>query len=78
MGFKRSKQTQLFADADTIISVHHVICDVYQSRLKGTKLASFSEEETTGALADVLRAWVQKYGIPRSIYTDWTPPRSVS
>lgn len=44
-GFKRSKQTQLFADADTIISVHRVICDIYQSRLKGVqrscKLATY-------------------------------------
>jgi transposase len=37
----------------------------------GTTLAWFSEEETTWAVADVLRAWVQKYGIPRAIYTDW-------
>ena len=43
----------------------------------GTTLAWFSEEETTWAVTDVLRAWVQKYGIPRSIYTDWTPTRSV-
>jgi hypothetical protein len=43
--FKRSKQTQLFADADTIISVHRVFCDVYQSRLMGVqrscKLATY-------------------------------------
>ncbi len=37
----------------------------------GTTLAWFSEEETTWAVSDVLRAWVQKYGIPRAIYTDW-------
>jgi transposase len=37
----------------------------------GTTLAWFSEEETTWGVADVLRAWVQKYGIPRAIYTDW-------
>ncbi len=37
----------------------------------GTTLAWFAEEETTWAVADVLRAWVQKYGIPRAIYTDW-------
>jgi transposase len=37
----------------------------------GTTLAWFAEEETTWAVADVLRAWVQTYGIPRAIYTDW-------
>ena len=40
-------------------------------------LAWFSEEETAWVVADVLRAWVQEYGILRSIYTDWTPARSV-
>ncbi len=29
------------------------------------------EQETTWAAADVLRAWVEKYGIPHSLYTDW-------
>jgi transposase len=37
----------------------------------GTTLAWFAEEETTWAVADVLRAWVERYGIPRAIYTDW-------
>ena len=44
-GFKRSKQTQLLEGADTTIFVHRVICDVYQSRLKGVqrscKLATY-------------------------------------
>ena len=29
------------------------------------------EQETTWAAAAVLRAWVEKYGIPHSLYTDW-------
>lgn len=33
-------------------------------------LGRFDEEETTWALADVLRAWVKKYGIPRALYVD--------
>lgn len=37
----------------------------------GTTMAWFAEEETTWAVADVLRAWVERYGIPRAIYTDW-------
>ena len=37
----------------------------------GTTLAWFAEDETTWAVADVLRAWVERYGIPRAIYTDW-------
>jgi hypothetical protein len=37
----------------------------------GITMAWFAEEETTWAVADVLRAWVERYGIPRAIYTDW-------
>jgi transposase len=37
----------------------------------GLGLAWIAEEETTWAVADVLRAWVEQYGIPRAIYTDW-------
>lgn len=33
-------------------------------------LGHFAEEETTWALADALRAWVEKYGIPRALYVD--------
>jgi transposase len=33
-------------------------------------LGHFAEEETTGALADAYRAWVEKYGIPRALYVD--------
>ena len=29
------------------------------------------EQETTWAAAAVLRAWVENYGIPHSLYTDW-------
>ena len=37
----------------------------------GTALAAFAEDETTWAVADLVRAWVERYGIPRAIYTDW-------
>ncbi len=30
-----------------------------------------SEQETTWAAARVLRAWVERYGIPHALYTDW-------
>ena len=33
-------------------------------------LGQFAEEETTWALADAYRAWVEKYGIPRALYVD--------
>lgn len=36
-----------------------------------TSLATFSAEETTWGVADTLRAWVEKYGIPRALYVDW-------
>jgi hypothetical protein len=37
----------------------------------GTTLLRFGAEETTWAAAGVLRAWVERYGIPRALYTDW-------
>jgi transposase len=36
-----------------------------------TSLATFRLEETTWGVADTLRAWVEKYGIPRALYVDW-------
>jgi transposase len=37
----------------------------------GLAIASFAEEETTWAVSDLVRAWIERYGIPRAIYTDW-------
>jgi hypothetical protein len=34
-------------------------------------LARIGAEETTWAVANTLRAWVEKYGIPRALYVDW-------
>lgn len=34
-------------------------------------LAHFDQEETTWAVADTFRQWVEKYGIPRALYVDW-------
>jgi hypothetical protein len=36
-----------------------------------TALFSFSREETTWAAADLLRAWIERYGVPKALYTDW-------
>src|SRR2546425_11758145 len=36
-----------------------------------TALGRFSEEETIWAAAGVLRGWIEKYGVPRALYTDW-------
>ena len=36
-----------------------------------TALGRFSEEETTWAAAGVLRRWIERYGVPRALYTDW-------
>jgi hypothetical protein len=33
--------------------------------------AHFSEEETIWAAARVLRQWIDKYGVPLALYTDW-------
>lgn len=37
----------------------------------GTTLLRFSDHETTWAAADVLQAWIECYGVPRALYTDW-------
>ena len=37
----------------------------------GTADGRLSEQETTWAAARVLRMWVERYGIPHALYTDW-------
>lgn len=37
----------------------------------GTCLCRLGEEETTWLAADALRAWVERYGVPRALYVDW-------
>jgi hypothetical protein len=34
-------------------------------------LLRFSDEETTWAAAEVLNAWIAKYGVPAALYADW-------
>jgi transposase len=34
-------------------------------------LGRIGEEETTWAVAAAMRAWVEKYGVPRALYVDW-------
>jgi transposase len=34
-------------------------------------LARMGKEETIWAAAGVLRAWIEKYGVPQALYTDW-------
>lgn len=34
-------------------------------------LGRFSEQETIWAAVDVLRSWLETYGIPQALYTDW-------
>lgn len=34
-------------------------------------LSQLHEQETTWAAVDVLRAWIEQYGIPHGLYTDW-------
>jgi transposase len=36
-----------------------------------TALAAFTQEETTWAAADLLRRWIERYGVPCALYTDW-------
>ncbi len=37
----------------------------------GLGLCRFSEQETTWAAADLLTAWVGRYGVPKALYCDW-------
>jgi transposase len=37
----------------------------------GTTLLRLGEQETIWAAVDVLRAWIERYGVPRALYTDW-------
>jgi transposase len=36
-----------------------------------TTEARLGKEETIWAAVGVLRAWIEKYGVPRALYTDW-------
>lgn len=36
-----------------------------------TTLLRFGDEETIWAAVAVLRAWIEAYGVPRALYTDW-------
>jgi transposase len=37
----------------------------------GTTCSRLGEQETIWAAVGVLRLWIEKYGIPRGLYTDW-------
>ena len=37
----------------------------------GTTLSQLHEQETIWAAAEVYRAWVETYGVPHTLYTDW-------
>jgi transposase-like protein len=36
-----------------------------------TALFAFSKEETTWAAAELLRAWIERHGVPKALDTDW-------
>jgi transposase len=37
----------------------------------GQSVGRFGAQETIWAAVGVLRAWIERYGIPRALYTDW-------
>ncbi len=37
----------------------------------GTTWSQFHEHETIWAAVEVLRGWIEQYGVPRRLYTDW-------
>src|SRR5205085_280722 len=37
----------------------------------GATLCRMGEEETIWAAAGVLQAWIERYGVPQVLYTDW-------
>jgi transposase len=36
-----------------------------------TALFAFTKEETTWAAAELLRSWIERYGVPVALYVDW-------
>ena len=37
----------------------------------GIALMSFTHDETTCDVAELVRRWFEQYGVPRALYTDW-------
>src|SRR5208282_5048591 len=37
----------------------------------GTTLCRMGQEETIWAAVGVLRTWMERYGVPQALYTDW-------
>lgn len=37
----------------------------------GTSLCHLGKQETTWAAANLLRRWIEQYGVPQALYTDW-------
>jgi len=37
----------------------------------GTTLCRLGEQETTWSAANLLRQWIEQYGVPQALYTDW-------
>ena len=37
----------------------------------GTTLCRLGKEETIWAAVGVLKAWIERYGVPQALYTDW-------
>src|SRR5215472_16753110 len=37
----------------------------------GTTLCQLGKQETTWAAANLLRLWIEHYGVPQALYTDW-------
>ena len=37
----------------------------------GTTLCQLGKEETIWAAVGVLKAWIERYGVPQALYTDW-------
>jgi hypothetical protein len=37
----------------------------------GTTLCQLGKQETTWAAANLLRRWIEQYGVPQALYTDW-------
>jgi hypothetical protein len=40
-------------------------------RRDGADARAAGDEETIWAAADVLRRWIEAYGVPLALYTDW-------
>jgi len=68
------EELRLLGFAGAVIEHPEVPCGCLMNMVDdatGTTLCRLGEEETIWAAVGVLKAWIERYGLPRELYTDW-------